>query len=173
MEINDLISIGVIKKVIGNGGIVSAIPDTFFPEYYLAIPELFIVFPDETVRFETIDTIELKNGKYLIKFMNINSKDEARQMINAHIMVAEDMLPPLEEDEYYPVQFIEYEVITKNGEVIGNVADILSTAGQEILIIPKGDKEIMIPFCDFFIEKVDEENKKIIINPIEGLLDAN
>lgn len=173
MEINDLISIGVIKKVIGNGGIVSAIPDTFFPEYYLDIPELFIVFPDETVRFETIDTIELKNGKYLIKFMNIHLKDKARKMINARIMVAEDMLPPLEEDEYYPVQFIGYEVITKEGEVIGNVADILSTAGQEILIIPKGDKEIMIPFCDFFIEKVDEENKKIIINPIEGLLDAN
>ncbi|HHI87935.1 MAG: 16S rRNA processing protein RimM [Candidatus Cloacimonas sp. 4484_140] len=173
MEINDLISIGVIKKVIGNGGVVSAIPDTSFPEYYLTIPELFIVFPDETVRFEAIDTIELKNGKYLIKFMNINLKDEARQMINAHIMIAEDMLPPLEEDEYYPVQFIEYEVITKEGEVIGNVADILSTAGQEILIIPNGDKEIMIPICDFFIEKVDKENKKIIINPIEGLLDAH
>jgi len=173
MEINDLISIGVIKKVIGNGGVVSAIPDTSFPEYYLTIPELFIVFPDETVHFEAIDTIELKNGKYLIKFMNINLKDEARQMINAHIMIAEDMLPPLEEDEYYPVQFIEYEVITKEGEVIGNVADILSTAGQEILIIPNGDKEIMIPICDFFIEKVDKENKKIIINPIEGLLDAH
>ena len=173
MEINDLISIGVIKKVIGNGGVVSAIPDTSFPEYYLTIPELFIVFPDETVRFEAINTIELKNGKYLIKFMNINLKDEARQMINAHIMIAEDMLPPLEEDEYYPVQFIEYEVITKEGEVIGNVADILSTAGQEILIIPNGDKEIMIPICDFFIEKVDKENKKIIINPIEGLLDAH
>jgi len=173
MEINDLISIGVIKKVIGNGGIVSAIPDTFFPEYYLIITELFIVFPDETVRFEVIDTIELKNGKYLIKFMNINTKDEAQQMINARILIAEDMLPPLEEDEYYPVQLIEYEVITKEGEVIGNVADILSTAAQEILIIPKEDKEIMIPFCDPFIEKVDNNNKKIIINPIEGLLDAN
>jgi len=173
MEINDLISIGVIKKVIGNDGIISVIPDTFFPEYYLIITELFIVFPDETVRFEVIDTIELKNGKYLIKFMNINTKDEAQQMINARILIAEDMLPPLEEDEYYPVQLIEYEVITKEGEVIGNVADILSTAAQEILIIPKEDKEIMIPFCDPFIEKVDNNNKKIIINPIEGLLDAN
>ncbi len=172
MEINDLISIGVIKKVIGNGGIVSAISDTFFPEYYLAIPELFIVFPDETVRFEAIDTIELKNGKYLIKFKDINSKKEAEQMINAQIMIAEDMLPPLEEDEYYPVQFIEYEVRTKEGEVIGNVADILSTAGQEILIILKDNKEIMIPFCDPFIEEVDHEQKIIIINPIEGLLDA-
>ena len=172
MEISDLISIGVIKKVIGNGGIISAIPDTSFPEYYLTIPELFIVFPDETVRFETIDTIELKNKKYLIKFMNINSKQEAQQMINAHIMVAEDMLPPLKEDEFYPVQLADYEVHTKAGKFIGIVSDILSTAGQEILIIPKGDKEIMIPFCDPFIEKVDNENKKIVINPIEGLLDA-
>ena len=172
MEISDLISIGVIKKVIGNGGIISAIPDTSFPEDFLTIPELFIVFPDETVRFETIDTIELKNKKYLSKFMNVNSKKEAQQMINAHIMIAEDMLPPLKEDEYYPIQFVEYEVHTKTGEFVGIVSDILSTAGQEILIIPKEDKEIMIPFCDAFIEKVDNENKKIVINPIEGLLDA-
>ena len=172
MEISDLISIGVIKKVIGNGGIISALPDTSFPEHYLTIPELFIVFPDDTVRFETIDTIELKNKKYLIKFMNVNSKQEAQKMINAQIMIAEDMLPPLEEDEFYPIQFVDYEVYTKAGEFIGIVSDILSTAGQEILIIPKGDKEIMIPFCDAFIEKVDNQNKKIIINPIEGLLDA-
>jgi len=172
MEISDLISIGVIKKVIGNGGIISALPDTSFPEHYLTIPEFFIVFPDETVRFETIDTIELKNKKYLIKFKNINSKQEAQQMINAHIMIAEDMLPSLEEDEFYPIQFVDYEVHTKAGEFIGIVSDILSTAGQEILIIPEGDKEIMLPFCDAFIEKVDNENKKIIINPIEGLLDA-
>jgi 16S rRNA processing protein RimM len=172
MEISDLISIGVIKKVIGNGGIISALPDTSFPEHYLTIQELFIVFPDETVRFETIDTIELKNKKYLIKFMNINSKQEAQKMINAHIMIAEDMLPPLEEDEFYPIQFVDYEVLTKAGEFIGIVSDILSTAGQEILIIPKDDKEILIPFCDAFIEKVDNKNKKIIINPIEGLLDA-
>jgi len=172
MEISDLISFGVIKKVIGNGGIISALPDTSFPENYLTISELFIVFPDDTVRFETIDTIELKNKKYLIKLMNINSKQEAQQMINAHIMVAEDMLPSLEEDEFYPVQLADYEVHTKAGKFIGIVSDILSTAGQEILIIPKGDKEIMIPFCDPFIEKVDNENKKIVINPIEGLLDA-
>lgn len=172
MEISDLISIGVIKKVIGNGGIISAFPDTSFLEYYLTIPELFIVFPDETVRFETIDTIELKNKKYLIKFMNINSKEEAQQMINARIMIAEDMLPPLEKNEYYPVQLVDYEVRTKAGEFVGIVSDILSTAGQKILIIPKEDKEIMIPFCAPFIEKVDNENKRIFINPIEGLLDA-
>ena len=172
MEISDLISIGVIKKAIGNGGIVSAIPDTSFSEHYLTIPELFIVFPDETVRFETIDKIELKNGKYLIKFMNINSKDEAQQMINAHIMIAEDMLPPLEEDEYFPNQLIDYKVYTKAGELIGKVTDILSTPGQEILVIPKENKEIMIPFCEPFIAKVDNKNNTIIIDPIEGLLDA-
>jgi len=74
--------------------------------------------------------------------MNINSKEEAQQMINAHIMIAEDMLPPLEEDEFYPVQLVDYEVITKAGEFIGVVSEILSTAGQQILIIPKRIKKL-------------------------------
>jgi len=172
MEISDLISIGVIKKVIGNGGIISAIPDTLFQSITLLFQSFLSSSLMKTVRFETIDTIELKDKKYLIKFMNINSKEEAQQMINAHIMIAEDMLPPLEEDEFYPVQLVDYEVITKAGEFIGVVSEILSTAGQQILIIPKKDKEIMIPICDFFIEEMDNQNKKIIIKPIEGLLDA-
>jgi len=70
------------------------------------------------------------------------------------------MLPPVEEDEFYPVQLVDYEVHTKTGEFVGIVSDILSTAGQKILIIPKENKEIMIPFCDPFIEEVDKENKK-------------
>jgi len=173
MEISDLISIGVIKKTIGNGGLISAIPDNSFPEYYCSLSDVFIVFPDETVRFEPIDTFELRKNIYYIKLMNINSKEEAHELVKAQLMVAEDMLPVLEEDEFYPNQLIDYTVVTNDGVFIGKVSDILSTPGQDILIIPKDDKEIMIPFCDEFIIVINHDEKKIMIEPIEGLLNAH
>jgi len=65
MEISDLISIGVIKKVIGNGGIISAIPDTLFQSITLLFQSFLSSSLMKTVRFETIDTIELKDKKII------------------------------------------------------------------------------------------------------------
>ncbi|MBN2018268.1 MAG: 16S rRNA processing protein RimM, partial [Candidatus Cloacimonetes bacterium] len=100
-------------------------------------------------------------------------KEEAHELVKAQLMVAEDMLPVLEEDEFYPNQLVNYTVITNDGVFIGKVSDILSTPGQDILIIPNDDKEIMIPFCDEFIKVINHDEKKIMIEPIEGLLNAH
>ncbi len=172
MEISDLISIGVIKKVIGNSGKCSVIPDTLFPEQYLSLQSAFIVFPDEKVMYEKITSMKYVNNFFIVNFERINSSEKARSLINAHIMIAEDMLPVLEEDEYYPSQLTDYMVVTVDGLKVGKVKEILSTPGQEILLIPKDGKEIMIPFCDAFITEVNPEEKLIIIDPIEGLLYA-
>jgi len=172
MEISDLISIGVIKKVVGNNGSVSVIPDTYFPEQYLSLQSAFIVFSDETVIYKKINSIKYMNDHFEIHFETITSPQKAFFLKNARMMISEDMLPLLKKDEYYPSQLVYYRVITTNNECIGKVSKIFSTPGQEILIIPKDNREIMIPFCDEFVTNIDHENKVITIDPIEGLLNA-
>lgn len=173
MEISDLISIGVIKQVIGNSGKISVIPDTHFPEQYLSLQSVFIVFPDETVMYEKIRTIEFDNDVFMIEFERSQMHDKAKSIQNARIMIAEDMLPELERNEYYPFKLVDFTVKTVEGIAVGNISEVLSTPGQEILVIPKGKKEIMIPFCDAFVVDVNTKHKIITIDPIEGLLDAH
>ncbi|HEX37799.1 MAG TPA: 16S rRNA processing protein RimM [Candidatus Cloacimonetes bacterium] len=173
MEISDLISIGVIKKVIGSSGKISVIPDTLFPEQYLSLESVFIVFHDDTVIFERIKSIDFVNDKFTIVFDRIDVIEKARSLLNARIMIAEDMLPELREDEYYPYKLKDYMVVTVKGAEVGIITDVLTTPGQEILVIPKGEKEIMIPFCDAFVVDVNTKDKIITIDPIEGLLDAH
>ena len=173
MEINDLISIGVIKKAIGNNGYVTIIPETDFSEHFKRLSEIFLVFPDNTVQSKIIESYQITQGRISLKFENVNNRAEARSLKNAQIMISENELYPLQEDQFYHFQLWGFQVVLPNGRRIGQVDYIFSTNAHDILVINDGTKEIFIPFCDQFIEKILKADRKIVIKPIEGLLDAN
>ncbi|MEA3475590.1 MAG: ribosome maturation factor RimM [Candidatus Cloacimonadota bacterium] len=173
MEVEDLISIGIIKKTIGNNGSVSIIPETDFPEHFKELSEIFIVFPDNTVCIESIELCKITNNNISIKFKNVNTKTEALRLKNCKIMIPEKELYPLKKDEIYQFQLDGFKVISKDSKIIGKIDYIFSTNAHNILVVKDGKKEILIPFCDKFVKKILKKDKKIIINPIEGLLDAN
>ncbi|MGQ3398767.1 PRC-barrel domain-containing protein, partial [Staphylococcus aureus] len=53
---------------------------------------------------------------------------------------------------------------------IGRVINIFETGANDVWVI-KGSKEYLIPYIAEVVKEVDVENKKIIITPMEGLLD--
>jgi len=173
MEIEDLVSIGIIKKVIGNNGSVSIIPETDFPEHFKELSEIFIVFPDNSIRLELIESSKVTKNNISIKFKNINNRAEALGLKNARLMITENELHSLKDDEVYHFQLEGFQVISEDNKVIGKIESIFSTNAHDILVVKNGNKEILIPFCDQFIKNILKHNKIIVINPIEGLLDAN
>ena len=60
---------------------------------------------------------------------------------------------------------------TTGGEQIGTVVDVLQMPSQDVYVIDAGEKEILIPAVKKFIKRVDVQNKVMIIEPIEGLLE--
>jgi len=50
---------------------------------------------------------------------------------------------------------------------------VLFISGNDLLVVEKEDQEILIPFAQSVCLEVDLEQKRIIIDPPEGLLDLN
>ena len=71
--------------------------------------------------------------------------------------------------------FVDEDIIglsvMDNNEIVGTVDNIIKNK-QELLVIKNKDKSYMIPFVDELI-RVDLENKRLILNNIEGLIDEN
>jgi 16S rRNA processing protein RimM len=61
--------------------------------------------------------------------------------------------------------------VTEEQTVVGVITDLLSFPMNDLWVIKKDAKEILIPAVKAIIRQVDVENKRIIIHALDGLLD--
>lgn len=52
---------------------------------------------------------------------------------------------------------------------IGRVTEIFETGANDVWVV-KGDKEHLIPYIADVVKEVDIEGRRIVITPLEGLL---
>lgn len=76
----------------------------------------------------------------------------------------------LNEDEYLNEDLINLEVYIDN-KLIGTIKRIDKYPSHDIILIKGESKDYMVPFIKEFINKIDLDNHKIIINNIKGLIE--
>jgi len=106
-------------------------------------------FPIESSRFQ--------NKFLILELKGISSIDEASELVGTEVLIPEDRLKPLEKDNYYNFQIIGCTAYQKDGRVAGIVKDILSIRDNNLLVIEKDQKEILIPFSRSICLEIDLE----------------
>ena len=86
--------------------------------------------------------------------------------LNAYIN-KDDLL--LDDNKYLNEDIIGFDVIVDDN-IIGTIDNIEMNA-QELIVVKNKDKEYLIPYNDYFVKKIDINNRKIYINNIEGLIE--
>jgi 16S rRNA processing protein RimM len=94
-------------------------------------------------------------------------------LVGCEVLVPEELFGPLEEDQYYFHQLEGLSVETQSGRKIGIVRDVLGEGGNEVLLIARDEKEVLIPFVNRICIEVDLGKRVIVIDPPEGLLELN
>lgn len=105
----------------------------------------------------------------IIEFEGVTSVNEAKKLIESKIFLKREQLGNISEEEFYLVDIIDMEVVTAEGEKIGKVCDVFTTAAHDIYVVQDGENEIMIPAVDEFVKEVNFEKKIITVNLIEGM----
>jgi len=55
---------------------------------------------------------------------------------------------------------------------VGQVSEVVKLPGQDLLSVDKNGSQVMIPMVKQIIISIDVLEKKIVVNPPEGLLDV-
>ncbi|KAB8138715.1 ribosome maturation factor RimM [Gracilibacillus oryzae] len=106
---------------------------------------------------------------HLKGFNNINDVEKYKGSL---LVIAKDQLEELEENEFYYFEIIGCDVYTMEEEYVGSVKEILSPAANDVWVIkPENGKDILIPYIESIVKEVNISEKKIIIEPMEGLLE--
>lgn len=102
-------------------------------------------------------------------YTNVNLSEPLKGGI---LKVPESQLGELDEGEYYFHEIIGCTVYTDEGVEIGTIREILTPGANDVWVIKgKDGKDILIPYIDDIVSKIDTGSKKITIVPMEGLLD--
>lgn len=113
------------------------------------------------------------NGHVLTaKLKEYTDRTEASKLKGMQIAIPRDCLPALSEDGqdgYYWSDLIGTKVITLKGENLGIVRGLLETGANDVLCIQnecvlQEKNEILIPFIDQYIIKVDLKLSQIIVD---------
>lgn len=147
---------------------------SFIPNVSLSLffSRLFFKTSGDTEEFE-VESIRPLREFYIIKLKGVDTLDRAEDFRGRLIWVREKDLQPLDEGRYYFFQLEGCAVVTEDGCFIGVVEDILFIRENDLLVIEKEDRKILVPFTDSICASIDLKKKEIVIDPPDGLLDLN
>ena len=113
--------------------------------------------------------VPLVANKWIFTFEEIKNKQDTIEIRNAAIKVRRDIVG-IGEDEYLVSDMLGFKVYdVKDDEYPGEITEIMDTAAHDIYVIESEDFETMIPDVDVFIKNIDFENKKMLVDTIEGM----
>ncbi len=172
MDSGQFFKIGHISRVHGNDGKVYIKLDVDHPEHYEKLESVFFDLENKPVPF-FIEYIRLTPNGPLIKFEDIDDRDEAQRFVGASLLLPIEELPELEEGQFYFHELIGAQLIDRQEGIIGTIQLIYDQTSQILLGVDKNGKEILIPIVDEF-EPFFQRKKSILEMSLpEGLVRIN
>ncbi len=171
MRKEDCFYLGKIAKKFSFNGEVLIYLDTDEPELYENMESVFVEYNKNLVPF-FIENSNLHKSDFLrVKFEDVDDEAEADAIMGCEIYLPLSMLPKLEGNRFYFHEVIGFEIEDQRLGVFGKIVSINDTSAQPLFEVINGNVEILIPMIDQFLVKIDRENKKVIMNLPEGLVE--
>ncbi|WP_299522254.1 ribosome maturation factor RimM [uncultured Lutibacter sp.] len=160
----------IVRKHSFKGEVVVKL-DTDEPELYQDLESVFVVLGNNLVPF-FIETISLQKGNQLrIRFEDVENEADADAILGVEVYLPLKFLPKLTGNKFYFHEIIDFDIEDVNYGYIGVITGVNDSSAQPLFEVDSNGTEIFIPMIDHFIKKVDRENKKIIVETPEGLID--
>ncbi len=169
---DDLIIVARAVRTRGLKGELLADILTDFPERFEDISELSGVAPDGTRKQVELENYWFQNDRVVLKFAGYDTIDAAKALVGFEFGLPEAERVELGEGEYYDWELEGCLVETNARSVVGKVREVMRTGGVELLVVESEERqEVLIPLAATIVVEIDVANKRIVVDPPEGLLE--
>jgi len=165
--------VGKIVNTHGIRGEVRVVSVTDFPdERYKRGNRLYIFQKDKEPVEVIVKSHRIHKNFDLLSFEGYDSINEVEPFKGSDIKVPESQLGSLDGGEYYFHEIIGCSVYTEDGDELGIINEILTPGANDVWVVKrKGKKDLLIPYIEDVVKHIDVKEKRVIIFPMEGLLD--
>lgn len=171
-SVDDLIIVALAVRTRGLKGEIVADLLTDFPERFDSVSELIGVGQGGKRQQLKLEDYWFQNDRVILKFLGYDTIETAKTLIGYQFGVPEAQRVSLAEGEYYDWELEGCAVELKQGPTIGNVREVMRTGGVELLVVEDdARREHLIPMAEDIVVEIDISDKRILIDPPDGLLD--
>lgn len=163
--------LGKIAKKFSFKGEVLIYLDTDEPELYENLESMFVECGKHLVPFFIENSSLHKNDFLRVSFEDVKNEEEADAVLGNHVYLPLKMLPKLSGNKFYFHEVIGFEVEDKRLGIVGEIQSINDSSAQPLFEVLNDGVEILIPMIDHFLVKIDRENRKVVMDLPEGLIE--
>ena len=171
-EINpdDFLLVGTIGLPFGIKGQVKLHTITSRPEHLLRLKTVFL--GETRVATGLRRAAEHKHTVMILTLAGVEDRNAADALRGTEVYIRQQDAAPLDEDEYFLHDLPGLQVETTGGEVLGTVDEVLETGANDVLVVRReSGEEVLIPMTREVVKALDLTARRIVIEPIQGLLD--
>ena len=126
-----------------------------------------------------IEIFRRQHDRFVMKFVGIDSIEDAEKIVGAELRIPESEIPAAEEGSFYTFHlrgcrvYVIHDADESSDEYIGEVTDVVDGGGTHLLQVGRGKEETLIPFAESIVKKVDLAARRIEVELPKGLLELN
>ena len=164
--LNQYLEVGKVTNVHGLMGEVKVQPWADSPEFLCQFKTLYV---DEAHFPMTVQRARVHKNMVIIKFEGPTDVPSALSLRNAILYIDRSDVD-LPEGSFFLADIYGLEVRdAASGEVLGEIADVLTLPANNVYVVRGGARELMIPAVPQFIAETNIEAGYIRVNMMEGL----
>lgn len=171
MRKEDCFYLGKIAKKFSFKGEVLVYLDTDEPELYENMESVFVELNKNLVPFFIEESALHKNDFLRVRFEDVSSEADADAIMGCELYLPLTFLPKLEGNQFYYHEVIGFKIEDQRLGIVGEIVSINDSTAQPLFEVLNGNIEMLIPMIDQFLVKIDRENKKVVMNLPEGLIE--
>ncbi len=172
MDLDSLHRIGRIGKPWGHQGELTLHLDDIDLDELVHAGSFFVDIEGQKVPF-SFSRLHEKGSETLVKFDDFNDPQSAQIIVGRDLYAPPGLLADGSDESWEPEEFIDMLVRDELHGELGIVTAIDGTTRNPLLVVLKGEEEVLIPITDDMILGVDPEENSLLVRTPPGLIDLN
>ncbi|MGB4313587.1 MAG: ribosome maturation factor RimM [bacterium] len=166
-----LIAIGKVTAPHGVAGEIRVLPLTDFPDRFQQLKKVYLTGKGMAgPRLLTVTGVKYHKKFVILKLAGVESRTEAEKLRDCYLKIEPSELVPLPPGHYYHFQIIGLQVKTLEGEVLGEVVEILTPGCNDVYVVQDQEgNEILIPAIKDVVREIDLEGGLMRVELLDGL----
>lgn len=164
----------LLGKIVGVHGLKGQLKVACFSGEYdtvLSLATVILEGPDKRRETFEVAGAAIHRNRLLLTLKSFTDINQVQHLVGRLLYARRDQFPPLPEGEYYWCDLTGLQVVTREGEVLGRLAEIIATGSNDVYVVRHEQREYLIPALDDVVVGIDLEAGIMTVSPPDGLFD--